>query len=271
MLHRHFVDGEWKACQPTDVFHQPDSRVHRYDREIGFKSSDEEAAMIQADARLAAAERRSRKRSKQDSHAQVVRRWAWFERYLLEFHPEDSYTIYLRSLELAAVDEAGEYEHFYFKAPPALLLLAYVMKLRGEDERGEDAEVPERKKNSIRALTVSTISSVLKEFRYQGFNPGRDQRVAQQMKSYDEDKTKQAMAFDVETKLPKMWTVLWELNGWNHHKRLCAWAMLLVGMCICARGSCLTQFCPLLEDIEWPPARHWDGDGLPKYITIYFK
>ena len=91
------------------------------------------------------------------------------------------------------------------------------------------------------------------------------------MKSYDEDKTEQAMAFDVETKLPKMWTVLWELNGWNQHKRLCAWAMLLVGMCICARGSCLTQFCPLLEDIEWPPARHWDGDGLPKYITIYFK
>ena len=38
-----------------------------------------------------------------------------------------------------------------------------------------------------------------------------------------------------------------------------------------ARASCITKYCPLLEDIELPPqgnARMWGKDGLPNYITL---
>lgn len=38
-----------------------------------------------------------------------------------------------------------------------------------------------------------------------------------------------------------------------------------------ARASCITKYCPLLEDIELPPqgnAHMWGKDGLPNYITL---
>ena len=56
--------------------------------------------------------------------------------------------------------------------------------------------------------------------------------------------------------------------GWSKLKRLCAWAMFLVSMCICARASDLTEHCPELERVRLPPERHWDVDGLPKYIIV---
>jgi hypothetical protein len=44
--------------------------------------------------------------------------------------------------------------------------------------------------------------------------------------------------------------------------------MFLTAMCIMARASCITTHCPKLEDIKLPPSRHWDKDGLPKYVIL---
>ena len=44
-----------------------------------------------------------------------------------------------------------------------------------------------------------------------------------------------------------------------------------VAICIMARASCVTKFCPLLEDIELPPKAHekmWAKDGLPHYVVL---
>ena len=53
MLHRRLESGpngvqKWVPCGATDVGHEPDSRVHRYDRMIGFKLEEREAAEVQA-------------------------------------------------------------------------------------------------------------------------------------------------------------------------------------------------------------------------------
>ena len=44
--------------------------------------------------------------------------------------------------------------------------------------------------------------------------------------------------------------------------------MLLISICIMARASCITQFCPDMETLKLPKERHWDKDGLPKYLIF---
>ena len=71
----------WVVCEGFDGGHEPDSRVHRYDREKGFSISEEELAATRRNESMREAERESRLRAKQSSHAQTVTRWAFFERY----------------------------------------------------------------------------------------------------------------------------------------------------------------------------------------------
>ena len=132
MLHCRMVDGAWKICKGTDLRHEPDSLIHRYDREVGFAISDEELAMVGRNQIAAAAERSARCRNKQDSHMQTVKRWALLERYLQAFHPDEDYTIYLRKLGADATPRSEDAEMLEdapercpFRACPALLRLAY--------------------------------------------------------------------------------------------------------------------------------------------------
>ena len=134
MIHRRLEDDVWVACDGTTRSHEPDSRVHRYDRDVGFAISDEELAMCNRNRAVADAERASRNRSKQKSHAETVKWWALFERYCLEFHASEPYTAYLGTLYAAAEahdeDEPAPPERLRFEAPPALILLAYTKYLR---------------------------------------------------------------------------------------------------------------------------------------------
>jgi len=255
-------DGVWIACEGTEEGHVPDSRVHRYDREIGFSISAEELEMCNRNAAIAQAERAARHRSKQKSHAQTVSKWALFERCCLEYHPDEPYTAYLVELKRAAEDLVGERLHF--QAPPALLVLAYTKFLRMADP---SSARPDHKGSTIRKYAQTAVSSLLLEFSFVGSNPAMDKRVQDLLDEYD-DGEESAEAFDVEATMPKLWTALWALRGWGIVKRLCAWSMLLIAMSIMARASCITTFCPLIEDTRLPKARHWDKDGLPKYIII---
>ena len=62
-----------KPAAAPSAGHEPDSRVHRYDRIVGFQISEDEQNMINRNAAAAAAETASRNRAKQKSHAQTVR------------------------------------------------------------------------------------------------------------------------------------------------------------------------------------------------------
>lgn len=44
--------------------------------------------------------------------------------------------------------------------------------------------------------------------------------------------------------------------------------MLLVSISMMARASCITTYCPRVEDIELPPEALWDDDGLPQWIEL---
>lgn len=266
MIHRRQQeDGFWVACEPTAEGHEPDSRLHHYDRTTGFAISAEELAMCNRNPRVAAAERASRQCSKQLSHAQTVNRWALLERYLLEFHPDEPYSRYLSRLELESEDSVSD--RMRFEPPPALLLLEYANYLRRQDQASAR---PDRKGSTIRKYVVTAVASVLNEFSYTGKDPSKDNRITARLKEFD-DGEDSAPAFDMEEQMPKLWTALWALRGWNEMKRITAWAMLLVALSIMARASCITTYCPHLEDVKLPKARHWDTDGIPKYIIIVMK
>ena len=57
MLHRRFVlrdgAGSWEICNGWDEGHEPDSAVHRYDREVGFAICAEEQVAVDRNQRLA--------------------------------------------------------------------------------------------------------------------------------------------------------------------------------------------------------------------------
>jgi len=262
MIHRRLAeDGRWETCDGTDVGHEPDSRVHRFDREVGFILSQEEQAMVGRNPLIAQAERGTRTLAKQSSHAQTVRCWALFERYLLKTHPEEEYTKYIAELErhgsFTAVARAFQEEDglplpdnpgLVFKAPPALLLITYAQFLR----KGSVGQIaPDRKGTTITKYTQACINSVLKEFGFKGESPAHDQRLRLLLAEYADGEVS-AVAFDVEIAMPKLHTAVWTLRGWNVMRRLRAWAMFLVAMCIMARASDMTTYCPDLDDLPVP-------------------
>ena len=122
---------------------------------------------------IAQAERRARNANKQKSHMQTVMRWAVFERYVLTYHPREPYADVIRKCRVLSL-EAQPRERLRMQAPPPLLLLAYIMKLRKDDP---DQERPDRRWSTIRALGQSAISSVLNEFSVAGKWPTHDVRV----------------------------------------------------------------------------------------------
>ena len=54
MIHRRVVGEQWETCASTAQGHEPDSRLHRYDRVVGFMITDEEQAQVDRNERLAA-------------------------------------------------------------------------------------------------------------------------------------------------------------------------------------------------------------------------
>ena len=59
MIHRRHNGEDWVACEPTEKGHEPDSRVHRYNREIGFALAAGEQEMVDRNQAVADAEQRS--------------------------------------------------------------------------------------------------------------------------------------------------------------------------------------------------------------------
>ena len=277
MLHRRWSTdqdgdggGRWIICDGWDDGHEPDSAVHRYDREVGFAVSDDEQAAIARNPRLAEADRAARSRNKQKSHMQAVMRWSLLERYCLEFHPDEPFTAWLNKLRRLGSDaeEAAQEPRLSFQAPPPLILIDYAKTLRFGPDNTTQVR-PDHKGSTIRVYVKSAVSSVCSEFQFKDEFPSHDERLNDLIDGY-QDGEESAEAFDMEATLPKLWKAVWALAGWSMLKRLCCWSMFLVACCIMARASCVTQFCPQVNTIKLPPQRHWDKDGLPKYVIIIF-
>ena len=141
------VKDQWLRCSCTTPSKQPDSRVHRYARKIGFRRPDADQMREETDARVAATLRRLRRSGKGDckSHSQRIKRWSLFERYCLERHEQDPWCQWLLQLNSLGDEQPSDEvldSHIesrqVFVAPPVPLLLTYIETLRqdGEDESG---------------------------------------------------------------------------------------------------------------------------------------
>ena len=83
-----------------------------------------------------------------------------------------------------------------------------------------------------------------------------------------EDDQKSAPAFDVEKDGKRCFVNMMAFAGWSKERKVTWWATFLVGVCICARSSCMTTYCPLIEDTILPQKHEWDPDGVPKWIEL---
>jgi len=69
--------------------------------------------------------------------------------------------------------------------------------------------------------------------------------------------------------LPNLHSVCWSMKGWSEDKKLLCWTMFLTSMCLFARASEVTDYCPLVENIVVPTEEsRWDTDGYPKFIEV---
>ena len=53
----------------------------------------------------------------------------------------------------------------------------------------------------------------------------------------------------MEKDMKIMWGHVWSVAGWNMLMRIQVWTMLLVAICICARASEVTEYCPTFEEM----------------------
>ena len=61
------------------------------------------------------------------------------------------------------------------------------------------------------------------------------------------------------------------MSGWGMERMIMCWVMFLLAICLMARSSDLTEFCPLIEDTLLPDKELWDTDGYPPWIDVGLK
>lgn len=82
------------------------------------------------------------------------------------------------------------------------------------------------------------------------------------------DGNESTASFDLVTKLHVLHCSCWAMPHWSDERKLLCWTMFLVSMCLMARASDVTCFCPLFENITMPLPNMWDADGYPAYIKV---
>ena len=91
-------------------------------------------------------------------------------------------------------------------------------------------------------------------------------------KKRSEDRTWSAVPYLVDVELPNMYKAVWEEGKMNGVKGFGSafqmqkvWTMMLLAHVLFARVTTLTEFCPLIEDIEFGPAAE---DTMPTFLYI---
>lgn len=260
MIHRRLeeLDGvqHWARCEGRDDGHQLDSRVHYYDREIGFLQAEADQEMIERNEATAAAFARRRQQvEKRKAHHKTVDRWSMFERWVLDRMPAEQYAQFLCDCNVL---KPG----LRFLDPPVALVVTYMDTLR--DDPGEVFE--KLMAGSIKAY-LGGITSVCFEFGVTS-SPVHADAVSKQLKQWkDTDGEEASESFDMEADMKTMWSACWTVSGWSTATRVENWAMFLVAIVLFARANEVTSNCPTVEDTHLPEAEsQWDEDGLPKWI-----
>ena len=86
----------------------------------------------------------------------------------------------------------------------------------------------------------------------------------------DIDRTEESDAFDFIDHLPLIHAACMTMSRWTYFECMRTWTMFLISICMFARASCITTYCPTMEDIRMPRegGAEWDVDGMPDWIEL---
>lgn len=83
---------------------------------------------------------------------------------------------------------------------------------------------------------------------------------------------KQAPTFDMVKDLPRLFIACFKIRRWKYIDCVIMWTAFLIMLAVIGRSSCMSVYCPLIEDIEFPSGPGgYDSDRLPKKVHIAWR
>jgi hypothetical protein len=261
--------GLWKTVQPGTKGSLPDSYLHRYAREVGFAKGAADNQDIEGSEVVASAMRRLDSDTSDLVTTNRIKSQADFECWVMTRGHGTEYAAFLEKLQQCFDLEGNtkrdskncEYPKLKFDPPSAAVVTTWIYYLREIRKLGHD---------TIDG-TLAGLSSV--NGQYAGSSIDRS-TLRDLMNSWDNHNTrtgrkKQAPAFDMRFDLPKIYQAVFTIKKYSVLDRVTIWSTILVMIAVMGRASCMSDYSPLIEEVEYPSVSGgYDMDGLPKFLYI---
>jgi hypothetical protein len=231
-----------------------DSYVHRFGREVGFKSIND-GEIAESDDRMHNVLRRTNEITyNPKSTTGRARSQSYFECYVLSAHSTDPYAEFLKNIsQLNPADK----QKIETQSPSNQLLQSWMFHLRDDEDLtattvdnhdttdNQLSETPEsirgrmNKKSSIDSH-LKNLSGVLLEFGGKALH--RSPEIKKLLKDWEsEDDVNRAEAFLLEEMLPKLYDALFnKLSKISYERKVHLWARLLGQIATISRSSDVT-------------------------------
>jgi hypothetical protein len=122
------------------------------------------------------------------------------------------------------------------------------------------------------ANIMVALKMTQQEFGGSAMHPGTWKRVSDMVADFKtKSPNKASAAFDVVEGLPALYVACFSGNQqWTDERRLQCWVAFLLSFVLMARASCLSTYCPLIDDITFPDSHishAYDSEGVPMYVN----
>lgn len=250
--------SSWVSCLNNTTGAKPDSRVHRFARQVGFLSTEKDNDDIENNAMVAEASRQMAC-DVGDLVVNRVEAQSIFECFVLARGEDTAYYRFLNTIS-SCFDTNGnlredvEVPRIKFDPPTMALLEAFILFLR----TGRDLSY-----GGIHPV-LSGLSSVNGQFAGHSISRTKMKPLLDKWKQDDKEngRTRQAQVFSVVDDQPILFRAVFAVKKWTKFFSVMIWTMFLVMACVLGRASCMTKFSPLIENIEFPEGSGgYDTDG----------
>jgi hypothetical protein len=273
---------EFVTARKSDTGRIKDSFVHRYMRTVGFKLSSNDEEDISTNKLML--ETHSKSSAVVDATYNAINSQSMFECFVLQHMKETAYGCWLLSI-VEQFDSDGQpkkqsrkdaiafqvpsvlavttwMEHLFAPSSNAKALLDSSSSSSGLEGRGNRSKTIETRIGGLSTTTkqggqhtpfVGILIDKLKFYR------GEEEDID----------INDAPAFDVGHDLPAMHKAVFDPNckiGWTFIRRLEVWCAALAQANICGRASCVSQYSPKWEHVQYPDC--FDSDGLPPWVIL---
>ena len=295
---RHMVmrDGTFVGidddASPLPPGHMPDALQSQYARKIGFSVNPADIIICDQYPSAAKAGRDARAaKGKVTAYPKVCDRVSTIECFALEMYPETPYAAYLmqcKNLEQVSVETTVDgvtttaVRPLKFMKPPAAIVLSFIMIMREPRGATSPTAIEDSRFDIMgRGLKFNAIAALLSSIGTLATEAGcedkvsimKDPNVSKLLNLWeDSDELESANPFDIVTGIKKMYESCFNMSHWSMQTKIKNWAWVLFTICVIGRASCVSQYCPLIEDMMFPDElADYDKDNLPKYIAVGFR